>query len=281
MPTPLPRLSAPALLVLTAIGCAASPEVRPVTTSTATGSAELRPAPENARTVGRSVEGRAIDAYTLGDGPDRVLILATIHGDENAGAKLAWRLMAELSADPGRLGGRTVVVVPVVNPDGLAADARYNARGVDLNRNFPASTRIEGTKKYGPSPLSEPESRAVFDLIESRRPNRIVTVHQPLRCVDYDGPAADLAALMSQASGLPVKKLGALPGSFGSHVGLDLGIPTVTYELPRDADALSADALWNRYGPALLAAVAFEPAETATLSPVTSQTSKAVKPSGG
>ena len=41
----------------------------------------------------------------------------------------------------GLLAGKQVVLVPATNPDGLAANQRVNAHGVDVNRNFDAAAR--------------------------------------------------------------------------------------------------------------------------------------------
>jgi protein MpaA len=81
--------------------------------------------------------------------------------------------------------------------------------------------------------------------------------------LDWDGPAEELVAAMAAVSDLPARRLGSRPGSLGSWVGLDLCIPIVTVELPRAADELDGDELWERYGALLRAAIAFE-AEAST-----------------
>jgi predicted deacylase len=50
--------------------------------------------------AGHSVEGRPIEVIRLGDGPATILLLATIHGDEDAGTPLMDRLAAALIAEP-------------------------------------------------------------------------------------------------------------------------------------------------------------------------------------
>jgi murein tripeptide amidase MpaA len=90
-------------------------------------------------TGGRSVENRPLEYLVLGQGRDVTLILATIHGNEPAGTPLVLQLARHLREHPLMLWGRTVVLVPVANPDGKARNRRFNANGVDLNRNFPTA----------------------------------------------------------------------------------------------------------------------------------------------
>lgn len=204
--------------------------------------------------VGVSVEGRPIQCRMLGRGEEIVLILATIHGDEWAGTPMVQRLGEHLVAHPALLDDRTVILIADANPDGHAAGTRGNARGVDLNRNFPAANHATG-RRGGATPLSEPESRALHGLILKVRPARVVSIHQPLALIDHDGPAEDLACAMAKACRLPVRKLGGRPGSMGSWVGIDLGIPVVTVELPAGVERLSVETLWSRYGRMLLVAI--------------------------
>ncbi len=207
-------------------------------------------------TIGTSVENRPIETIVLGNGPDVVLIMATIHGNEPAGTPLVEMLAAHIEKDQRFLTGRTVVLMPLTNPDGLAANTRANARGVDLNRNFAADNR-QDTEEYGMIALSEPESRAISQVITMYHPNRIISIHQPLNCIDYDGPAEKLAAHMANWCDLPVRKLGARPGSLGAYAGEMLNIPVITMELKPSDHTLSQRELWRRYGGALLAAVLY------------------------
>lgn len=208
------------------------------------------------RLVGRSVQGRPIMVQILGDGDDTVLIMGTIHGSEPAGATLVNGLVEYLRYNRDLLEGRRIVMMPVANPDGLAAGTRENIRRIDLNRNFEAANR-ENDATSGFRPLSEPESRALQSVIKQYSPSRIVSIHQPLTCIDYDGPGRALAVRMAQYCDLPLKKLGAKPGSLGSYAGESLGIMTITVELPQEASKQSQQVLWDRYGKALLAAVLY------------------------
>jgi len=215
------------------------------------------PEPEISRSiVGKSRENRPIVYTVLGKGPDVTFILAAIHGDEKAGIPLVRRLESYLQQHPQLLERRKVVLLPIANPDGVANNSRYNARGIDLNRNFPAFNRIN-SNRFGLTPLSEPETHSIWRLIRQYAPDRIVSIHQPLTCIDYDGPSLAMASRMAEYCNLPLKKIGAKPGSLGSYAGVTLGIPVITLELPHTAGRLTPEYLWQQYGPALVAGIVY------------------------
>ena len=228
-------------LALFAQGCSVKPEVQAVNPASV---------PERIETIiGLSVEQRPIKAHVFGHGETTALFLGSIHGSEPAGAVLCDQLITRL--EPKHYRGRHVVVVPRGNPDGLLANRRTNMRGVDLNRNFPADN-YRSTETHGGRPLSEPERQALHKLVLQCRPIVVVSIHQPLALVDYDGPTETLAARLGKLVNLPVRRLGGMPGSMGSWVGNDLGIPIITLELPRHVSRWDGESLWDAYGPAML-----------------------------
>ena len=212
--------------------------------------------PGQYRIVGTSVQRLPILSFVLGEGSDVTFILAAIHGNEPAGVSLVRRLGKYLQQRKHLMEGRRVVLLAVANPDGMAHRSRFNANGVDLNRNFPAANRVND-RQSGATALSEPEARVVKQLIDQYSPDRIVSIHQPLACIDYDGPGENLAIRMLIYCGLPVKKLGARPGSLGSYIGVDLGIPIITLEMRQNDSTLDSNTLWKRYGRALVAAIVY------------------------
>lgn len=204
--------------------------------------------------AGRSVQGRPIEVQSYGESKDCVLILATIHGNEFAGTPLMKRFAKELSAKPELSKDWTIVIVPVVNPDGFAKKKRRNARNVDLNRNFPAGNyKSKGSKDKGP--LSEPESQIIESLLRKYQPQFILSFHQAANLLDYDGPGKDLAERLATACPLKVSRMGARPGSLGSYAGIELKIPIITVELPGKASRMDEETLWNSYGGLLIEAL--------------------------
>lgn len=139
-----------------------------------------------------------------------VWVNGNLHGVEWIGGLCALGILEALGEPRGRaLRERaTVVVTPCLNPDGFSATTqsggaaslkalRTNARGVDLNRNFPRPDRpeveawapsslslaVSGSSDprratwRGPHPLSEPEARAVDGLLQRYRPHAVVSFH--------------------------------------------------------------------------------------------------------
>jgi len=191
------------------------------------------------RVFAKSVEGRNIRVLEMGSGEKTTLIMGGFHGSEPLGTRLAKRFAEYLYFEYEENLDCKVVIVPCVNPDGLVHRIRSNARGVDLNRNFPTrnwTTRYDKRSHYpGKRAASEPETRAVMKLIEKYRPDRIVSIHTPLRTVNYEGPARELAIRMALLNGYPASNdIGyPTPGSLGSYAGIERNIPTITLELPR------------------------------------------------
>ncbi len=164
--------------------------------------------------IGLTHEGRPILAMRIAndiadpgfDRPD-VLFIGGTHGCEPASTETVLRFLVFLVVAWDELGelveDRNVWVVPILNPDGLdyfyaggplwwrknrrpVVGARWRSTGVDLNRNFPLAWGHEGggsspnpdSAMYrGPEPISEPESRALHDLVMRRDVRVCFTFH--------------------------------------------------------------------------------------------------------
>lgn len=162
--------------------------------------AEPRPAVVEQRVIGHSLTGTPIRAWRLGQpGERRVVLVSTMHGDEPHTRRILTSLR-----DGAPIHGIDLWVVPTYNPDGLSRHTRKNARGVDLNRNFPYRwTDLDGTYESGRRPGSEPETRAMMRFLADIRPRRVVSFHQPLVGVDTDTKDASFARRLARALRLP------------------------------------------------------------------------------
>jgi len=164
--------------------------------------------------LGHSVRGRPIVAHVIGDPSSRrrVLVVGCVHGDEPAGEAITRRL-GQSPAPPGA----ALWLVDSFNPDGVAADTRQNAHGVDLNRNSPWHwTRLAGIFDSGPRPLSEPESRAINRLARRLRPAISIWYHQHASLVDDSGGDRRIERRYARLVGLPFVAFGRPPGNITS-----------------------------------------------------------------
>src|SRR5688500_7551726 len=101
--------------------------------------------------VGRSVEGRSIRAVTLGQGPVSVLLWSQMHGDESTASMSLADIIHWWAASPENDPLRrvlfdhlTITMIPMLNPDGAERFMRYDALGVDVNRDARRLATPEG-----------------------------------------------------------------------------------------------------------------------------------------
>lgn len=120
--------------------------------------------------IGRSIQGRPIRAITWGDGPVTVLLWSQMHGDESTATMSLVDLVRWMSdgSRPDSLRSRlasalTIVMVPMLNPDGAELFQRENAIGIDVNRDARR--------------LATPEAQALKTLRDSIRPGFGFNLH--------------------------------------------------------------------------------------------------------
>ena len=224
-----------------------------------------------------SHDGRAIPALRIGTGETHVLIQAGIHGRELMSGRLAMDLLeAFVKEHPEGIEGATLHVIPMVNPDGVqiavyGSDAvndpelretvdeileregvspdrwKANARGVDLNRNFPTewenlTGRTPGSSRYrGESPLCEPESIALKEYFERYDFAATVSYHSYGSLIYWQGAKGELndvneefAKLVGECTGYPLSysEMGSVErGGFKDWALMDCGVPGVTVEI--------------------------------------------------
>ena len=153
----------------------------PVVSEAATPSAVVQ-----VREIGRTVQGRSIVAWRLGNPAStrKVVVLAAMHGDETGPSRILYNLR-----DGRPIRGADIWVVPQYNRDGVVRRTRQNAHRVDLNRNYPYHwAKLTGSYSSGPRAASEPETKAIMAFLTQVRPAYVVSFHQPLRGVGRAGP---------------------------------------------------------------------------------------------
>lgn len=191
----------------------------------------------------------SFDFPTKANEPKKILVIAVIHGDEGLGGTVANRWMERLTRIKSRNHWR---VIPLLNPDGLQLATRMNARGVDINRNFPSKDWKHNALRYwrgkknsdprrypGPAGASEPETQCVLNHINDFDPDFMVAIHTPYGVLDFDGPKIKFPRF----SDLPWRSLGTFPGSLGRYLWVDNRIPVLTVELRNEKLLQSLDSI--------------------------------------
>lgn len=202
--------------------------------------------------LGTSVRGEPIYVREHGRGAARLLVIGLIHGDEAEVYERFDDLWLRL-ATAGYGDRLTVAGIATMNPDGFAMGRRGNARGVDLNRNWPARN-FRASTVHGADPLSEPEVAAVHRYIERFGPDAIVVFHSTAGgpFVDPDGPEP-LSGVLAEAFVRGARAVDPSwrvhaeftnpAGSMGTWFGGSVGRPILTVELrpgTPGSEALSA-----------------------------------------
>jgi len=173
----------------------------------------------------------------------RVLVIGGTHGDELTSISVIFKWLAIL--DKHHSGLFHWRITPLLNPDGALQKkhSRTNAKGVDLNRNFPSALTALSPHQYwekktyknnrrypGEFALSEPESQWLYNEIQTFKPDVIVALHAPYKLVDFDAPNRKIAP--EKIGRLYKNLMGTYPGSLGNYAGIQNGIPVITIELP-------------------------------------------------
>lgn len=202
-------------------------------------------------TIGYSVQNRPINAYYFGDGATTMLFTGAIHGNEISSKYLMDALVSYLEEHAREIpSDRRVVIVPMVNPDGVAAGTRYNAHNVNLNRNFATTNWVSDTVVSGgsveqgaggSSALSEPESAALTTFTQNLQPRLVVTYHSQGSLINSNdvGIAATLGPQYAAMTKYKFVSSDATTGAFGFEMTgtyedwlAERSTPAILIELP-------------------------------------------------
>lgn len=243
-----------------------APQVVPTPVDTATTTPPIKET-STKRNIGTSVEGRSIEAYTFGTGEREVLFVGGIHGGyEWNSTLLAYEFIEYLSSTTEAVPQSIrVTIIPTLNPDGLytvtgkdgvftledvqpitdAGKSRFNAHGVDLNRNFdckwhPKSMWRGHEVSAGTSAFSEPEAEALRTYIATTNPLGVIFWHSQANAVYASECTEGILPLTRALMNAYAKSAGytavdifdAYPVTGDAEGWLaSIGIPAITVEL--------------------------------------------------
>ena len=134
--------------------------------------------------VGYSAEKRPIYGLKFGNGPIKILLWSQMHGNESTTTKAlfdCFNLFETNNEIPNQiLKSCTLVVIPILSPDGAQRYTRLNAKNTDLNRDA--------------QDLSQPESKVLRDVYNNFKPNYCFNLHGQ-RTIFGAGTSGNVATL--------------------------------------------------------------------------------------
>ncbi len=202
-------------------------------------------------TLGTSTQGRPITGVRVGNGPRKLVLVGATHGyPERNTFELVAQLAAHFTAQPEAVPATiSLYIIPLLNPDGLELQTRFNANRVDLNRNMDTSADdcpendwqhiVAGAYGIpvdtgGPYSESEVESRLIRDFLLDA--DGVVFYHSNAGVVFpacAHEPSITLARIYADGAGYVfIPKWDRYPITGGMHDWAGgLGIAAITPEL--------------------------------------------------
>lgn len=224
-------------------------------------------------TIGTSVQGRSIRMHSFGKGNTHLMFIGGIHGGyEWNSVLLAYTFIDYLEKHPELVPKNiTIDIIPSANPDGAYAvtgkegffttedvsrdvkvleAARFNANTVDINRNFdcmwqPTSQWRSKSVKAGTAAFSEPEAKAIKDVVLKHRPVSVIFWHSQSNAVYASQcesgileETLNIMNIYAKAASYPaVKTFDAYKVTGAAEDWLaSVGIPAITVELETHTD---------------------------------------------
>ena len=167
---------------------------------------------------GYSVEEREIYSLRMGNGPIRIMLWSQMHGNESTTTKALLDLIQECQRNPPKwLEEVSLLLVPLLNPDGAKRYTRQNANGVDLNRDAQA--------------LSQPESQVLKKLFDSFDPHYCFNLHDQrtiygigtppkAATLSFLAPAADTRRGFSDTRRMAASLIGLMAERTNMEIGI-------------------------------------------------------------
>ena len=161
------------------------------------------------QSAGKTVQGREMWYLRLTSKKSgithkpKLLFISSMHGDEVTGKEMMIYLIRDLLSRYGQearitnlLDTAEIFIMPSMNPDGTELSQRFNANGIDLNRNFP---------KLGEDPFGGSHAIETENIMELHRQNHFLTAlnfHGGELCVNipWDSKLNNQAAVFGDNS---------------------------------------------------------------------------------
>lgn len=147
------------------------------------------------QSLGKSAQGRQLGLLFISKSNDPnapvIYFNGAHHGNEKVTAEVVVALAEHLLRNNNRLRldhilrSYRIALQPVVNPDGFVANTRFNAQGIDINRDYSPPGKADR--------FETPESRAVRDFLKSEKVLAAAALHSGQEAIFWpwcDSPEA-------------------------------------------------------------------------------------------
>ncbi len=176
--------------------------------------------------VGKSVLDLPIRSTVIGTGLKKIFMWSQMHGNESTTTKAVLDLINYLNSDHPKaeavLKSCTIMIIPILNPDGAAAFTRVNANAVDLNRDAQQRTQPESKVLRSVFEAFQPDycfnlhdQRTIFSVGDTPKPatlSFLAPAHDEIRSIS---PARSLSMKLIVAMNRRLQK--QIPGQVGRY----------------------------------------------------------------
>lgn len=207
--------------------------------------------------IGKTPNGTMMHSRRFGRQGTRVLVIAGLDGRDLTGTRWNDELAETLTRRTELLQANEILILRAGNPDGLLKKVSTNSHGVLINRNFPGRRyQFLSDATAGPGPGSEPETKAILQVLYTFRPRRVIHLSSTTgpSLVNYNRAAEPISAALHKQFQLNVAPLDVelVPGSIEDFADGTVDASVLSLKLNRGPDWQTA---WKNNLPVVLTAI--------------------------
>lgn len=191
--------------------------------------------------LGQSINHQNIYSITLGTGDKKILMWSQMHGNESTTTKAIFDLLNTLKDDSevsqAILNHFTLIIIPILNPDGAEMYTRLNANLVDLNRDAQQQ--------------SQPESIVLKTCFDSFKPHYCFNLHgqrtlfsagpyNKVATMSFLSPAQDIARTVTETRSTAMSVISRMTKNLHIEIPGQVGIYDDTFNINCVGDAFQS-----------------------------------------
>lgn len=193
-------------------------------------------------TIGKSVLGNPIYSIKIGDGDKKILMWSQMHGNESTTTKALFDVLNTLLSKDSNLDyilqTCTIVIIPILNPDGALAYTRVNANQIDLNRDA--------------QNLTQPESKVLRTVFNEFKPHYCYNLHgqrtifsagktNNTATVSFLSPAQDKDCTVTPTRKIAMEVIGVMNAKLQQEIPNQVGVYDDAFNLNCVGDTFQSE----------------------------------------